>query len=667
MLFDFVNRTEDMARLDDWFGVRHAEAARRVGLGLVYGLRGVGKTSIVCYWAELGRDLFPGGQIYVDFDTLSGRSGGADVSEAARHCLKAIGIGDAAIPASLDGRIAMFRTHSARRRLLVVFENVSHPAQVRSLIPKGPGSVLLATSSARLGELVMTGAKLLELKPLDRASGLHLLSEWCGAKTVDADRPAAERLVEFCCGLPEALSVLAARLQTTTGLSVTRLAEELADESRRLAGMSVGEERSVSAVFDLTYRDLPTDVAAMYRRAAWIPGRDFDAGTAAVAADVDTTMAQSLLRTLETARLIEATATDGRYRFHDLVRLHARQRAEADEPPGARHDVIHRIVRHFLVLTAFADRAVRQDRLRIADLTDLLREAEDPFAPDDGPAPVEWLEAEHRTVLAVLREAANHGLATEVWPLAEAFTVLFLHHRHLAVWSESLELGAAAAAECVMPAAEARLRSMRSRPLMDLERFDEARGELERAVACAEVSGHVVVQASVQEFVGRYWERFDLTRAMAAYQRSIELNVEAGERRGAAIAAYFLGCAQDAHGDHAVALDTLREARQALVNCRDARMAARATIALGIAHDHMGRTVEAIAELTEAVESLRAREAVHYEAQAHVALADIKDRTGKSPTEVRHHLARALEIYTGEGNPVADQLRERLGDQDDAQ
>ncbi|NEE09753.1 hypothetical protein G3M58_25310, partial [Streptomyces sp. SID7499] len=190
----------------------------------------------------------------------------------------------------------------------------------------------------------------------------------------------------------------------------------------------------------------------------------------------------------------------------------------------------------YLALTALADRAVRLDRLRIADLTRLLADVADPFASEGGPEPLDWLEAEHHTILGVLRAAAREEtLHTEVWQLAEALTALFLHHRHLGPWRESLELGATAAAEAMVPAAEARLRSLLSRPLMDLGEYEAARRELDTALACAEVSDHLVVRASVQEFSGRYWDRIDPSRAMAAYRSALELNTAAEEDRGAAI------------------------------------------------------------------------------------------------------------------------------------
>ncbi|MEV0265017.1 NB-ARC domain-containing protein [Streptomyces sp. NPDC050617] len=656
----FVNRVRELAELDGLLrGSGEGDAG--IGLGLLTGLPGIGKTATACRWAQLSRDLFPDGQIYIDFSALRDGEGG-DVSEAVAQGLRALGVVDAYMPTSLAERTALFRTRSAGRRMLVVLDDVNHPAQVRPLVPKGPGSAVLATSNARLGELVLDGARLMPLDPLDHEGGMRFLAARCGEEAVAAERAAAERLVELCGGLPVALRVVAARLAASPRLTMTALAAELADETKRLTGMALRGEHSVSAALGPAYRELEPAAARLYRLLGRLPARTFDDGTAAVAADLAPADTGPLLDDLVTAGLLDVTP-EGRYRQHDLVRLHARERAAEEEPQTALRALTERVVTHYLALTALADRAIRADRLRIADLDGFLSGAPDPFADADqaaGPQPLEWLEAERANILAVLREAARHGLHTPVWQLAEAFTVLFLHRRHLAEWKESLELGAASATESVVPAAEARLRSLLSRPLMDLGAYDRARTELEAAVACADVSGHTVLRASVQEFSGRYWDRFDPARAMAAYRLSLELNTEAGEERGAAIAAYFLGCAQDAGGDHRGALETLRGAYERLTERGDARMAARALAALGAAHDHAGDTGEATRALTAAARVLREVDATHYEAQALVLLADIEERTGGGRAAVRAHLARALEIYSAGGSPEAETLRERL-------
>ncbi|RSS35103.1 hypothetical protein EF906_28220 [Streptomyces sp. WAC08241] len=666
----FVNRTADLSELDRWFGppaptapgTPPRAAAPPVGIGVLHGLPGVGKTATAWHWAAGARERYPDGQLYVDFAALRGRSGG-DVSEAVAMCLRGLGVVDAYLPDSLQERAALFRTRTADRRLLVVLDDVGDPAQVRPLVPKGPGSAVLVTSTSGLGELALDGARILALKPLDPDGALRLLAEH-GGERIAADRDAAERLVDLCGGLPVALRIVAGRLATDPTLTAAALAAELADENSRLDALSLGGEHSMSAVLNPTYRLLPPGAARLYRHLGWYPCATHDVEAAAAALDATPAETAPLLRRLADDGLIERTA-DGRFRMHDLVRLHARERARAEEPPGAEAALVARVLTHHLVLTALADRAIREDRLRVADLGELLDGARDPFAAPAGSAsaadPLAWLESRSADVLAVLRAgAARGGLDTPVWQLAEAYSVLFLHRRALGPWRESLELGAAAAAAAVAPAAEARLRSLLSRPLLDLAEDERARTELDTALACAEVAGDTVVSASVREFDGRYWDRHDPVRAVASYRASLELNVRAGEARGAAIATYFLGCAQDAAGEHTTALATLNDAHRMLTECRDPRMAARATAALGVAHDHLGDPEEAMRALEDAAATLRAERATHYEAQALVALADIAERTGLRRADAPAWLDRAAGIHEEGGSPLAPALRARL-------
>lgn len=671
----FVNRSADLALLDDSLDMSERVVAVRV----VRGMTGIGKSALVRWWAHKERARFPDGQLYVDFGYRRGTAPvtGSDVSEALAMVLRGLHVTDAFMPASLEERMSLLRTLTASWCGLIVLEGVSEPAQVRPFVPKGPGSALLVTSHRRLGELALDGARLIDVKPLDRHGGLALLSDLCGPHAVEADPDTAGRLVHLCSGMPVALRIAAARLHAEDGMTLTDLVAELEDESGRLAGLSLEEgELSMSAVLGPSYRMLGPGAARLYRVLGLLPAGPVDAAVAAAAAGIATAEAQRLLRVLADAHLVEKTP-DKRFQMPDLVRLHARERAEQEEAPGEDTAVIRRTTEHFLALTAFADRAVQRDRLRIADLTELLERAADPFAAAGGPDPVAWLDAERFMILAVLHEAARHELHGLVWPLAEAFTILFLNRRHLGMWRESSELGVAAAvaagrsavtAEDVAKtaAAEARLRSVLSRPLMDLEQYDRAGAELETAVARAAVSGNLALQASVQEFLGRCLSRTDPAQAAEAYQRSLQLNTRAGQRRGAAIARFFLGAVQDDRGDHAQALATLGQARAELLDGDkpDERMAARVTAALGAAHAHLGDTATAVTELSAAVDTLNRVGAHHYEAQALQQLADLAVEAG-DVARARQWLTRALDIHTANGSPEAAVLRDRLDELDE--
>ncbi|MFJ7268957.1 NB-ARC domain-containing protein [Streptomyces sp. NPDC099050] len=664
----FHNRTGELAAIDGLI----PEGADHVGVLLLGGTPGVGKTATATRWAHRSRPRFPDGQLYVDFAALRGPSGGADVSAAVGMCLRSLGVGEDYLPHSLAERTRLYQKRSQGRRMLLMLDDVSDPAQVRALMPQGAGSALVVTSSsARLTELFADGAVPLDLEPLDTASALLILADRCGERAIGAEPEAAERLVALCGGLPVALHIVAARLLTTRRLTLAGLAGELADESRRLTAMSLRGERtvSVSAVFDSAYRQLQPAEARLYRLLGRLPGRTFDAATAAAAAELGVRETEALLDVLQDARLLEygeageaGRAGEGRYHLHDLVRLHARERAEAEEGPAAHRDLVERVARHYVVRVGHADRAVRAERLRIADFDPGPEPSPFPGGADGRARALEWLEAERAGIVALLREASALGLRTPVWQLAEGFTALFLYRRHLGDWRESLELGAAAAEEDLVPAAEARLRSMLSRPLMDLGEAGQARAELDKAVACAEVAGRTVLRASVMEFLGRYLDRVEPARAIEAYERSLALNTEAGEARGAAIALLFLGCAQDAAGDPARALETLTRAREAFLAGAepDRRMAARAAIALGRAHDRLGESARAVAVLRQAVRVLAGQGAAHYEAEALLVLADLAERPGGDRAGLAADLSRALEIHEAGGSPLAESLRERL-------
>uniref|UniRef100_A0AAU2VX28 NB-ARC domain-containing protein n=1 Tax=Streptomyces sp. NBC_00008 TaxID=2903610 RepID=A0AAU2VX28_9ACTN len=678
----FSNRTDELDALVAGFGTLES---RSISVDVLFGIPGVGSRAMAWRCAERTKARFPDGQLYVNFAALRDQANlmtgpGGDVSEALAMCLRALpdeeGVG---IPDSLPERTNLFRSRTAGLRILLVLDGVNQAAQVRALIPKGPGSAVLATSSGRIGELAVQGAaRFIPVKPLDVHGGLELLKDRCGAEAVEAERGAAERLVRLCGGLPVALQVVAS--QVTEGLSMAEVAAELDDEASRLAGLSLdGEESSVSAALGPSYRLLPSDAARLFRMIGWLTFGTFDAGVAAVAADIDTGSAKRLLRVLAKASLVEAVG-DGRYRVHDLVRLYARERAVAEEPETAEAALTERVGTHYLVLTAFADRALRRERLRIANLSALLRNADDPFAAPGGPPPLEWLDAERSAILAVLRQAVRHELYTLAWQLAETFSVLFLYHRYLRAWTETLELGieaAAAAASSAETAAEieeatageARLRGLLSRPLLDLRENDRAREHLERAVALAETTERLALRASVQEFFGRYLDVVDPPGAAAVYQRSLELNERAGETRGAALATFFLGCALDVRGDHAEAMVLLRRAQQELKNRAepDLRMAARVKAALGVVHGHLGDTAQALQELREAVRALvGVADGMQYEAQARVQLADVAEQAGGHEELVRECLGRAAGMYEARGNHrLAEELRQRLNDLDD--
>jgi hypothetical protein len=323
----FVRRAEIMSALEGTLGEGAHDSARIVVLS---GLPGVGKSATARRWAaDAAASRYPGGELYVDYASLR-TSEGSSVSDALADCLRALGVRQEHIPARLSARANLFRTKTADRPVLVVLDDVTEPAQVRPLVPNSAGSAVIATSNARLTELSLDGAQLVTLSPMDTASGIALLRALYGSVRIDEEPVAAARLVELGGGLPVALRVAAAKLAARPHLSIAALVDDLADENRRLSRLSVRGRQWVTAVFNNAYESLPDDVAHLYRRLGAVPGRTISVDVAALAGRITRAAGDRLLEVLVEAHLLEDTP-GGRFRFHDLIRLHAREKtAEHD-------------------------------------------------------------------------------------------------------------------------------------------------------------------------------------------------------------------------------------------------------------------------------------------------------------------------------------------------
>ncbi|MFI9643593.1 tetratricopeptide repeat protein [Micromonospora sp. NPDC051925] len=659
----FVNRVRELGRLDD-LGLPAEGGVPPVRISVLSGLPGVGKTALARRIAERVGARFPGGELFVDFTALRSEVGGeAAVAEALAGCLRDLGVDGSHLPAGAAERVNLFRTCTAERPILVVLDDVTEPRQVRTLLPKAPGSAVVATSAHRVGELQLDGAELVMIDPLDEVSAREVLVAVCGVDRLGEDPTLVSELVELCAGLPIALRVAAARLVIEPTLSVAEFVAELRDG---LDALSLDGRSGVSMVFTAAYQALPDDAARVYRLVGLVSGLEFDAEVAAALLGVPVSRARAAVAALRAANLVEELP-QSRCRLFGLVGRHAAERGRADESSQTAEPALRALADFYLVRAVFADRAVMGSRFRLADLGWLLAETVDPFASSEAAAAQGWLSRERASLMAVLRLCADRGWSERVWQLAEALTALYLNDRRPLDMVDVCGLGALAAQHLGRVDVEARMRTMASRGLLDLHQLDRARDELDLALTLAERCGNPVLLASVWEFRGRYLDKVDPQQAVAAYQRSIEANQWAGGpdgRRGAALATYFLGCSLDAAGQHEQALTPLQRALDELREIGDVRMSARVLASLGASYARLGRDAQAVETLAEAVRVLAARGASHYEAQALETLAAVAQRLGDWET-ARRSLTRAVQILDGTRDPRADELRARLALQSD--
>jgi tetratricopeptide (TPR) repeat protein len=469
----FVGREDELRSLGAFFDPVNAPT---VVITAIAGTAGIGKTALATRWANTVKDQFPDGQLHVDLRGFDHRAE-LDPVQVLHGFLEALGVAASAIPGDPEARAALYRSLVAGRRMLIMLDNARDAEQVRPLLPNSPTCLVLITSRNRLDSLeVRQGAYRIDLDVLPYEDAVRVLARRISPDRVAAEPDAVAQLVERCARLPLALSIVAARAASQPNMPLHQLAEQLHDERARLDALNLGErDLDVRAVLSWSCQVLSAPAARLFRLLGVHPGPDID--VLACGALLGAGNVRPLLAELTAAHLLEEHEP-GRYAFHDLLRVYARESAEHDEPDL---DALKaRIVDFYVDAVTVAD-------CHIAPRRDgRIRSAPSPESPPhlsgyrDAMA---WLTRENATLLAVLDLAARNGLASQVGRLATAFNAFLARsgqrHERVAVHRTAL---------ATAPDAHARLvvLPVLARALAHLARLDEAESLLDEAAELAD-------------------------------------------------------------------------------------------------------------------------------------------------------------------------------------
>ncbi|WP_051967525.1 NB-ARC domain-containing protein [Kitasatospora mediocidica] len=644
---DFVNREAEVGlfrRLVEQPGDRTGPLVT-----VLVGSGGVGKSELGHKCAHDLGGLFPDGSLHLSLAPLR-RGGVLETGEALAELLRGLGLADGVIRGTAAGRLAQYRSWTFGRRVLLLIDDAQSEDDLRDLLPSSPHSAVLVASHH---ELHLSGAVTLPVGPLSEEHATRLLAGLVGAERSAAEPQALAELVRICAGLPVALRAAGARLRSRSHWTLSRLVEELTDEDRRLARLEGGRP-VMERLWDAVYADLPESAARMYRLLADHPGPDSTVESAAALAGVDGSAAEDDLYELKRVSLLGER--EGRFRLHDLIRLHARAQAQAQArvaDGGSENETevaLRRIVRWYRRQAERADRAAKGDRLRIAE----------PLGAVDAPGPdlpfaserqaLSWLERERAALFDVVRLAAGSGRHADAAATAEPIGVLFESHRHYVECIEAFTLGVAAAEQLGDRAAEAWLRCQLMRPLWELGRFAQAERQLTAAFAAVERVDRPRLLAAVWERSGKLHQaRGELDAAQADFERSQEINEEIDHPRGVMLQLYHLAGVAILRGSAREAITLLDRAAVLAAGSADRRpdrrMTGRIAQAAGAAHLALGERQQAEDALRLALETAVGRASEMDEAQARDALAGIV----ADPKEAGEHRRRADRLYAAAG------------------
>lgn len=456
-IHDFAGRVSEIQQAT---AVLRGQAAHSGGIKILVtaGQPGVGKTTLAVHVAHLISRSYPDGQLYVNLRGAEAQA--LDPGEVLAGFLRELGVARAAVPDELEERSRIFRAHLHNRRILVVLDNAADEIQIRPLIPSSAGCGVIVTSRGALPSL--EGVQRIDLAEFNVGQSIELLVHIVGDTAVQSERDSAEEIARLCGGLPLAVRIAGSRLTTKRHWTMGSFAARLSDERRRLSELEAGDQ-AVRASFTLSYLGLAPEEQRAFRRLGLISAQDFPLWIAAAALGTDLQEADALVEHLVDVRLLAGTGAgtgaSARFRFHDLLRVFARERLTAEESEDDRQRALVTVIQAYASVAACAYAKFEPDEVSLTSavgggwwptgekklLDELLAE------------PGHWFAQEREALTAAVEQASDAGLATLTCTLALPLYGAFSVGAHWASWQRVYGLALAAARQAADSHAEAEI------------------------------------------------------------------------------------------------------------------------------------------------------------------------------------------------------------------
>jgi DNA-binding SARP family transcriptional activator len=602
---DFTGRAEQVDQLRELLaGAGSEDRPGAVRVVLVVGSGGLGKTALAVHAAHLLASQFPDGQLYAN---LLGATDPADPADVLARFLRDLGMDGPRIPLGEEERAAQYRTRLAGRRVLILLDDARDAAQVQPLLPGSASCSVLVTARGTLPELV--GSRVIDLDVLPRGEARALFGVVAGEERAAAEPDATEAVLKACAGLPLAIRIAGARLATRSSWNVRTLSGRLADERHRLDELRVGN-LAVRASFEVSFASLPAaapggpDPARAFRLLGLWTGPSISLPAASALLGEAEDAVAGALDVLVDAHLFEAPEPD-RYRFHDLLRVYAADRARTQETEQNRTAATARLLTWYLHTAEAAARVISPQRRQVP--LDPVRPPLRPVEFGDLDAALAWCEDERPQLMAATRLAAASGLHELAWKLPAAAMVFYGRRSHWADWVTTHEIGLASARSAADRLAEAWMLNNLGMAY-GVQRMPQSITYLEQALAISRELGNGPAEAQAATNVANtYFRLGNFTEARAAAQRSIDIERKVGNRFGEGIGLGILGGASSELGEFGEAINFLQEALAISRELGDRDFEAETLADLGDAYLGLGQVADATGCLED---SLAIRESI---------------------------------------------------------
>ncbi|MEU6857800.1 tetratricopeptide repeat protein [Glycomyces sp. NPDC046736] len=589
---------------------------------VVTGPSGVGKSALAAKVAKQSVDQFPDGQVLIDLED-------EDALPALRSALLRLGVAKDQLPDSFGGLRANLRSVTSGKAMLFIVDGAGDARDGLDFAPASEHSALAIFALKSTVDKMVPHIPLSEMSVEEAVRMLGL--------SIEID------------GLPAGTVLEMVHLYGTRPSTISRLAGLIrARGNDRTPTIDVIRDLVESPTPDLlgaTYRTLSVSGAWLYQFLSVLPGTEFEESLLELF-DTPQQSGSDVLEELINARLI-TRPREGWCLVEPAVTRDSAARGLTEKLPIQLVTSLRDSIRWYVKRAQLADRWVMKERLRRAPMPNVPAEN---FTSET--KALDWLRANHVTLLTAVRMAALQGWTDEAWALAEAMWALYTN----VPYPEEAEQCYTAAVDATRtPLDRARMLLCLGRVRLDLGRFAESEHNLRESQALAEAGGDLELVSSAVSQLGRveYWQG-RLDPAIARFEEAERLANSHGTSRAAAIQLMYLGRVHRDRGDIHKGLEYFKHAQDAFLAIGDVRHVV-------IVESHMATTgaAQGIPHAVEAADRsigwLRKGGISRHEAEAQERLGAILEGA-----EGRRRLEAALEIHERIGNLAQARRLRRL-------